>query len=400
MADLLDCTVMPYAWGSRTAIATLQGRTTPSHGPEAELWMGAHPLAPSRIVRGGAITPLTSVIAEDSVRELGAATAARFGPRLPFLLKVLAAEQPLSLQAHPTEAQARAGFDDEERRGVPRDAAHRNYKDPHHKPELVCALTVFDALCGFRRAADTLMLVEALAVPALSAHLAPLRRAPNASGLASAFRAIMTMEAADAARVVEDTVSTCRAYRGPFARECEWAVRLAHQYPGDRGVISALLLNLVRLQPGEAIYLDAGNLHAYLSGVGVEIMASSDNVLRGGLTPKHVDVGELLKVLDFTDGPVPVRHPRAASPNEDVWETPAAEFRLSRIRLDGRPFACAVDGPEIVLCVDGRAEVAPGDGMPAVNLARGQAAFVPASTGNYVLRGTGVVFRATTNIPQ
>ncbi|MES1255354.1 MAG: mannose-6-phosphate isomerase, class I, partial [Acidobacteriota bacterium] len=216
---------MPYAWGSRTAIAALQGRPTPSTGPEAELWMGAHPLAPSRIVRGGTPTPLTTLIAEDSVRTLGARTHARFGARLPFLLKVLAADRPLSLQAHPTEAQARAGFEAEERRGVPLDAPHRNYKDPHHKPELICALTTFDALCGFRRASDTLALFDALAVPELAPLLAPLRREASRAGLASTFRAIMAMDAGAAAGAVDATVAACRTHRGSFERECEWAVR-------------------------------------------------------------------------------------------------------------------------------------------------------------------------------
>jgi len=396
VADLLSCTVMPYAWGSRTAIAALQGRPTPSPGPEAELWMGAHPLAPSRVIRAGTSIPLTELIAADSARELGTTTA-RFGPRLPFLLKVLAAADPLSLQAHPTEAQARAGFADEERRGVPLDAAHRNYKDPHHKPELICALTEFDALCGFRRAPDTLALFDTLAVAATELLLAPLRLAPNASGLSSVFRAIMTMDATEAAGLVEAVVAACRAHHGAFSRECEWAVRLAEQYPGDRGVVSALLLNLVRLQPGEAIYLDAGNLHAYLRGVGIEVMASSDNVLRGGLTPKHVDVDELLKVLDFTDGPVPVRRPQPVSSQEDVWETPAAEFRLARVHVDGHLSTRTVDGPEVVLCVEGHVRIVPTDDTPAAALRQGQAAFVPGSTTAYTLDGTGIVFRASTN---
>jgi mannose-6-phosphate isomerase len=398
VADLLDCTVMPYAWGSRTAIASLQGRPVPSPGPEAELWMGAHPLGPSRITRNGRQMNLAEAIAEDGAGQLGARTLATFGARLPFLLKVLAADQPLSLQAHPTAAQAAAGFADEERRGVPLAAPHRNYKDPHHKPELLCALTPFDALCGFRRAGETLALFRALGVPALDGVLAPLGTSPDASGLSASFTMLMTLADDHATRITASIVAACRKYHGPFARECDWAVRLDAQHPGDRGVVSALMLNLVTLEPGEAIYLGAGNLHAYLHGVGVEILAGSDNVLRGGLTPKHVDVPELLKVLDFADGPVPVRRARQVDQGELGWDTPAAEFRLTRVDASGLPLTRAVAGPEILLCTEGRVRLVPGDRTPALALEPGTSAFVPSHTASYQIEGSGVLFRATTNI--
>ena len=398
MADLLDCTVMPYAWGSRTAIAGLQGRPVPSPTPEAELWMGAHPLGPSRLIRHGVATDLAAVIAEDSVRALGARVTARFGTRLPFLLKVLAAEEPLSLQAHPTEAQAAAGFEDEERRAVPLTAPHRNYKDPHHKPELISALTPFEALCGFRRAAETLALFEALTVPDVEPILVPLRASTDAAGLGAMFRMLMTLPSDEAVRMTTAAVNACRTYRGGFARECEWAVRLNEKYPGDRGVVSALMLNLVRLEPGQAVYLGAGNLHAYLHGVGIEIMASSDNVLRGGLTPKHVDVTELLKVLDFADGPVAVLHARAVDACEVVWDTPAPEFRLSRIEVPADGVRRDVQGPEVLLCAEGEVALASVDGGPLLTLRRGASAFMPADAGGYRLEGRGMVFRAASNL--
>jgi mannose-6-phosphate isomerase len=398
VADRLDCTVMPYAWGSRTAIARLQGRTVPSAGPEAELWMGAHATAPSRLVRSGVTTDLAAVIARDPERELGAAVARRFGPRLPFLLKVLAAERPLSLQAHPTSAQARAGYAEEERRRVPLLAPDRNYRDPYHKPELLCALTSFDAFCGFRRADETLELAGALAVPALNEVLAPLDTAPAALGLAAIVRGIMALDQPAAGGVVEAVVAACRTHRGRFVPECQWAMRLADEYPGDRGVLIALLLNLVRLRPGEAVYLDAGQLHAYLQGVGIEIMSSSDNVLRGGLTNKHVDMAELLRVLSFADAPLPVRWARPVDANEVTWDTPTREFRLSRLRVSGEPAARTATGPEVLLCVDGTVHLRPGDGTAGVDLPQGASAFVPASNGSYQIEGTGVLFRATVNI--
>jgi len=400
MVDLLDCTVMPYAWGSRTAIAELVGRPSPAETPEAELWMGAHPLAPSSITRGGTKRPLTDAIAEDARRELGPSVAAAFGEKLPFLLKVLAAAEPLSLQAHPTADQARAGFEAEDARGVPRDAPHRNYKDASHKPELLCALTPFDALCGFRRASDTRALFDALAVAELETVLAPLRATTDSQGLSETFRAIMTLPDGLRAPVVEATVAACAAHRGHFARECSWAVRLARLYPGDVGVVSALLLNLVHLEPGEAIYLDAGNLHAYLDGVGVEIMASSDNVLRGGLTKKHVDVPELMRVLDFTHGPVTPLRARSIDLDEEVWETPASEFLLSRVHVGRRAVSREVRGPEILLCAHGEVTVrAEGTTGAEATLPKGRSAFVPAATGRYVLEGDGSVYRATVNLP-
>lgn len=383
--DRLACTIMPYAWGSRTAIASLTGRPV-SDGPEAELWMGAHPVAPSIVERDGKPEPLDAIIARAPERELGARVVRELGPRLPFLLKVLAAAEPLSLQAHPTSEQARAGWDDEERRGVPRDAPTRNYKDASHKPELLCALTPFTALSGFRRIDGTLRLFDALGLPEV---VTPLRKSPDASGLAETFRALMTQP--DPA-LVDAAIAAC-ARDGDFPRERALVRRLATLYPGDAGIVSALLLELVELAPGEAIYLGAGNLHAYVEGTGIEIMASSDNVLRGGLTKKHVDVAELLRVLDFAGGPAAVVRPTPLDDHESVYETPAREFRLSRLRVSGS-LARDVDGPEILLTTEG--SVHAGD----VAIERGAAVFVPASTERYTLTGEGVVFRAQTNLQR
>lgn len=399
--DLLECTVMPYAWGSRTAIAELTGRASPSGAPEAEMWMGAHPLAPSRLVRDGATVSLAEAIATEPEREVGAEVVRAFGPRLPFLLKVLAAAEPLSIQAHPNAEQARAGFDDEERRGVPLDAVARNYKDPNHKPELLCALTPFDALCGFRAIDETLALFDLLAVRALDDMLAPLRASRDRAGLTETFRRIMVAPEHERLPVVDAVVEACTRGGDRFARERAWAVRLAALYPGDVGVVSALLLNLVRLQPGEAVYLGAGNLHAYLEGTGVEIMASSDNVLRGGLTKKHVDVPELMKILELEDGPIAPLRPRPIDDVERVYDTPSPEFRLSVLELAPRasPVVRETRGPEILLATRGTAHLtAPAGAAPAA-LSHGRAAFVPACTGRYELSGDAVVYRATTNLP-
>lgn len=379
--DLLRNRIQHYAWGSRSAIAELSGRPSPTPEPEAELWMGAHPQAPSEILRDGAWRRLDQVIDAEPERELGARALASFGPRLPFLLKVLAAAEPLSLQAHPSLAQAEAGFAREEARGVPRDAPNRCYRDRNHKPELICALSRFHALCGFRRVDRSRELFARLGTPELEL----VREALNAGDLERAFRQIMTMEPGRRARVVSATLAACRDVSGDFEAECQWALRFGELYPGDAGVVSSLLLNLVVLEPGEALYLPAGNLHAYLEGVGVELMASSDNVLRGGLTPKHVDVAELCSVLVFESGDVEVR--RAVGGR---YATPAREFELSKVVAPAR---LAVTGPEIVLCTEG--EVALERLASRLTLSSGQSAFVSAADGAYALTGTGGVFRAT-----
>lgn len=390
--ERLDNTIQPYAWGSRTALATLMGRPSPSPGPEAELWMGAHRIAPSQVRRGAERLGLDAVLTRDPERELGARCRGVHGDRLPFLLKVLAAAQPLSLQAHPSQEQARAGFAREEAEGVPIDAPTRNYRDENHKPELLCALGPFDALCGFRDPAESLSLFESLQVPALKPVSDALRHGD--AGLSAAFEHVLRLPNDARDGVVRATLAACARTEGPFADERAWAVRLGELYPGDAGIICALLLNLVHLEDDDAIFLPAGNLHAYLGGVGVEIMASSDNVLRGGLTPKHVDVDELCAVLEFRSGPIEVLSPRDVAEGEREFFTPTAEFRLSIVELGERELERQPDGPEILLCIGEHARLAWSDGK--LDLRRGEAAFVRGTHPAYRMSGTGRVYRART----
>src|SRR5450432_2699770 len=352
----LENPIQNYAWGSHSAISRLLRGTAPSEKPEAELWLGAHPKAPSRVLPSG--ESLATLIEREPGRLLGPSLAARYGARLPFLLKVLAAETPLSLQAHPTLEQARAGFAAEEARGVPVDAPNRNYKDRNHKPELLCALTPFSALCGFRSIPKTLELFRALRAPHVSYLLEGLEQLPTEAGLSQLCSTLLGLSAERRAELAQETLDRCTvlaAFEGPFQHEFSWAVRVGVLYPGDIGIVSALLLNLVQLSPGEAIYLPAGNLHAYLSGVGMEIMANSDNVLRGGLTPKHVDPAELLRVLDFHAGPVGVLQGEARG-SARVYQTPAAEFELQsfEVRPTEAPQVTERRGPEIVFCEQGQ----------------------------------------------
>ncbi|MEU9153917.1 mannose-6-phosphate isomerase, class I [Streptomyces sp. NPDC048417] len=379
--DRLDNTIRPYAWGSPTAIPKLLG-VEPSGEPQAEMWMGAHPGAPSRTARG----TLVEVIDANPKAELGEAAVAKFGPRLPFLLKILAAGAPLSLQVHPNLEQAREGYEDEERRGIPVDAPDRNYKDANHKPELICALTEFDGLCGFRAPEQAAELLEALGVDSLKPYVDLLRAHPEEAALREVLTAILTADREEMAHTVAEATAACTRLGGDHAPYAD----LAHHYPGDPGVIAAMLLNHVRLQPGEALFLGAGIPHAYLNGLGVEIMANSDNVLRCGLTPKHVDVPELLRIVRFEAGDAGVLRPEAAPDGEEVYETPIDEFRLSRYVLPEGTTAhdLTLPTPQILLCTAGTVRAGEYD------LAPGQSVFVPAGEKAEV-SGAGTVFRAT-----
>jgi mannose-6-phosphate isomerase len=340
------------------------------------------------------------VLAADPVRELGTAVVAEFGPRLPFLLKVLAVSEPLSLQVHPDADQARAGFAADEAAGIPRDAPTRTYRDASSKPELLCAVTPFEALCGFRPVAETVQLLDHLTegwgVAALTPYAGPLR----ARG-ARALRPVVTtlLQLAGPARdelvgvVGEACAKAADAGDGSAADVYACVADLARRHPGDPGVVVALLLNHLRLDPGEAVFVPAGSLHAYVHGLGVEIMASSDNVLRGGLTPKHVDLDALLGVLKFEDAavaPVPSSDDGAGT---RTWPMRVREFALARTTLREQPVVLPAGVPQIVLCLDGPVTMSHAGG--SVGLRGGDAVFVPAGDPPVTLTGPGVVFRAT-----
>ncbi|HEX6352504.1 mannose-6-phosphate isomerase, class I [Actinophytocola sp.] len=392
--ELLDNPVRPYAWGSRTAIADLLGKPVPAPHPEAELWLGAHPGDPSRV----GDKPLLDVLAADPKGQLGEAVAARWAGRLPFLLKVLAAEEPLSLQAHPSAEQAAEGYAREEARGIARDAGNRNYPDPTPKPELLCALTEFHALAGFRDPHRTVELLRSVSTPGLAPYVDLLAGEPNSDGLRALFTTWITLPQPAIDALLPELLDECVLHvkeHGSFEQECRTVLELGESYPGDAGVLAALLLNRLVLAPGEAIFLPAGNLHAYLHGTGVEVLANSDNVLRGGLTPKHVDVPELLRVLDFSCGdmavttgePVGARH---------VYRTPAPEFELSRLEwTDGTREPVTLPGgtPRIVVTIDGTLTVSD------LTLGRGQALWIPATDPDVVLSPAEAYVRAFAATP-
>ncbi|GAB3192611.1 mannose-6-phosphate isomerase, class I [Nesterenkonia suensis] len=392
-----------YAWGSTTAFSRLFG--LPADGPQAELWMGAHPAAPSQVLLDESPTDLDALCAQHPelrVRQGG----------FPYLFKVLAADQPLSIQTHPTRERARAGYAAEEAAGVPLDSPQRSYKDTHHKPELLVAVEDFSALCGFRpgaeAAADVAALRDLLAArPGLSSRgegtrtetasaevteaLDRLHHLVRGGWLAEALELILRGDRAAFARAADAVVDLVEGI-GLSPSAADTLARAATAFPGDPGVIVTLLLNRVDLSPGQALYLPAGNLHAYLHGVAVEIMANSDNVLRGGLTSKHIDVDELLAVTDATVLPVPLFEPEPVGPGHVRYAPDCDEFQLERLHLGAAEGPAEVhvraEGPGILLCLRGTirvdradAEAATGQdhecpGQGVLELRAGESAFL------------------------
>jgi mannose-6-phosphate isomerase len=392
--SILKNPVQKYAWGSETALQSLLGWPEPWTEPAAELWMGAHPKAPSEVEVHGGWQSLIDVIAADPVSMLGADAAEQFSNRLPFLFKVLAADRPLSIQVHPDMNQARDGFKRENQRNIPFDAPHRNYKDASHKPECLCAVTRFEAMKGFRAPEDILKLMDQVFGKVPFKELSPLRKDANSDGLKRFFTSLMTMDAARQARVVNEAVEGAKRIAGED-RAFHWLLELNREYPGDGGVLSPLYLNLVDLSPGEAIYVPAGELHAYLSGVGMEIMASSDNVLRGGLTPKHIDIPELLDVVNFTATPVLKQRPLADDNFERIYETPAAEFQLSEIALNAneRFISRKERSVEILICMAGEGLIEESESGQALPLSKGVSVIVPSAVPRYALSGNMTLYK-------
>jgi mannose-6-phosphate isomerase len=407
--QLLRGAIRTYAWGSRTAIAEFTGRPSPAAHPEAELWLGANPGDPAYLEEPGGEVSLLQAVLADPEGQLGSAARARFGDALPFLLKVLAADEPLSLQAHPSAEQAAEGFQREERLGIPVNSPVRNYRDSSHKPELLVALHEFEALAGFRPAAQTVTLLQALAVSDLDPFIDLLNDQSDADGLRALFTTWITAPQPDidvlVTAVLDGAINYVSSGATEFAAEVKTVLELGERYPGDAGVLAALLLNRITLAPGEGLFLAAGNLHAYLRGVGLEIMANSDNVLRGGLTPKHVDVPELLRVLNFnpsTEAELRAHtHPDGLA---SFYDTPTAEFAASMLTLGDDQIGHEVDapsrhdGPQILLCVEGSTAVHGKSG--ALTLTRGAAAWVAADDGpiRLLAHEPAKIFRATVGL--
>jgi mannose-6-phosphate isomerase len=384
---LLRNPVQHYAWGSRDAMPALLGRSPSLNepGPWAELWMGAHPSASSMVDVGGHEIGLDRLITEQPAAILGARVAGQFSGRLPFLFKVIAAERPLSIQCHPDAAAAAAGFARENALGVSLGARERNYRDASHKPELLVALGRFEALVGFRPPREIGERLAAAGVRELERERAELEQV---GGLARFLAGLLRLDA-DARRALLDQAAGGLA--GDDSSEAAWVRRLMAQYPGDPAALAPLFLHLVELSADQGIYLGAGVLHAYLGGVGLEIMASSDNVLRGGLTEKHIDVDELCAVVR-AEPTAPVLLEPALDPSGCLrsYPAPAAEFRLGFAELDdGACEPAGRSGPAIALCLAQRCRLVDLESGAALDLERGQVALVPAGVARYRLEGQG-----------
>ncbi|SDB80306.1 mannose-6-phosphate isomerase, type 1 [Raineyella antarctica] len=383
--------VKDYAWGSPTAIPQILG-TAANGSPQAEYWLGAHPLAPSR-ADGLALDALIA----DRPELLGAECRERFGGRLPFLMKILAAERQLSLQAHPSRAQAEAGFAEEDAAGIPRDHPMRTYRDNWPKPELLCALGPFEALYGFRAPGESFALFEQLDLVEVTTMVAPLHRPEDA---AEAIRSVcVSFLHLPHGGLVDAVVAVAGTYvdaAGPLGLFARTAVQLAEQCPGDPGILVALLMNRTTLQRFEALYVPAGLLHAYLHGTGIEVMATSDNVVRGGLTAKHVDVDALASVVDFRPHePLLVRHEEVA-PGLWHYDTPAPEFGVWRTDgLTGPVELPATGRARIVLAVEGSLRIDTDQGP--VDLPQGGAILFAAHE-RATIDGTGTAFIAAPGV--
>lgn len=382
--------VQHYAWGDTECIPRLLGVENPENQPYAELWMGAHPGLPAEAIIGETRVRLDALCEDAGEALLGRDVAARFGGRLPYLFKVLAAARPLSIQVHPSKSQAEDGFAGENAAGVPPGAAHRNYKDDNHKPELILAITDFYALRGFRPLEEIARLPQE--VPELGDAF--LEFEPKPEALKRVFGRLMTLPQERVDEVLAPLVERLRAEndREPFGEEDRrfWVLRADDEYSGDghhdRGLFAVYLLNLVCMKPGQAAYLSAGILHAYLRGAGVELMANSDNVLRCGLTPKHIDVPELMRTVTFEEVELPLTEAtRIGEEREWAYRTPAEEFELRRIEV--APGAGYRSGParsaEILLVLDleGPADAVLSSSGPPLTLSRGGVCLVPCGAG-------------------
>ncbi len=375
-----------YAWGSPTALTELYGIPNPDNLPMAELWMGAHPKSPSFIDVEGHKQSLRAVIDADKDAILSKAVAARFG-ELPFLFKVLCADQPLSIQVHPSKAAAEVGFAKENAAGIPLDAPNRNYKDANHKPELVFALTPFKAINGFRELHEIISLLQ----PVAGAHpaIAHFLQNPQMSGLEALFTALLSMEGEEKSLALDELKSEIPRQQGE-----PWATisLIETFYPDDSGLFSPLLLNVIELQPGEAMFLFAETPHAYLQGVALEVMANSDNVLRAGLTPKYIDIPELMANLKFDAKPYANLLTQPVQQGDTLnFPVPVDDFAFSLHQLSAQPTVVHQQSAAILFCVDGQAVISHNDQQ--LTLKPGESCFVPATDAPVTLAGNGRVAR-------
>lgn len=399
----MDNSVQRYDWGSTTSLPLFLGLENPSGEPWAELWMGAHPKAPSMILdtNTGEEKPLNRLIADDPMGILGASVAKQFGGTLPFLLKILCAEKPLSIQAHPLKRKAEHGFSREEFAGVPIDAPERNYKDANHKPETVIALSKFEGMCGFRQIDKIVDNVKALYPHGWEKIAGRLSSEPGRVELSVFFYTFLTLgkEARDKrlryARSKCERIVSDEPLGSELRATCLWVLRLMSTFPHDIGALAPLVFNLFSLEPGQALNLSPGEPHAYLEGMAVEIMANSDNVLRGGLTSKHVDIQEFVTTLSFDSLDLAIMNPEPAQNRFVDYLVDVPDYSISKALITGTLSRASRSlAPEILLCTDGTVDIAGKNGS-RLSLPKGASVFMTADEAGYQLSGHGTVFKAS-----
>lgn len=387
---LMENKIQNYAWGSSSSIHELFGFENESQQPQAEVWMGTHPKGCSMVIFDQHPMPLSELINSNKSAYLSSDIAQKFDD-LPFLFKILAVDKALSIQVHPNKSQAEKGFEQEEQAGIPLTADHRNYKDANHKPELIYALTDYQAMNGFRTYDEIMGFFAALRIFELTDLVEDFSHTLTPQGLKTFFSGLLTLSEQRKHNVLDQLLTYAKAHQNQT--EFALIIELSHQYPNDVGLLSPLLLNVITLQSGEAMYLSANTPHAYIKGTGLEIMANSDNVLRAGLTPKHIDVNELVECTHF--------HPIAfdeliLSPKKegvcDNYSIPVNDFNFSIIHS---PKETNVEnhGAEILMAIDSDLELRSQNGETMV-LAKGQSVFIPAYIGSYILSSNGRIARA------
>ena len=382
--------------GSKTGISELLDLPNPEEVPQAELWMGAHQNGPSELFHNEKSCTLSDLIQLDPAAVLGRGVANRFKNKLPFLFKVLAAQQPLSIQAHPNLRQAKIGFKKENDQGISPTASNRNYKDDNHKPEIICALTPFFALNGFRPVSEIIDLLEGISCPEIETIRQKLVQGPIQNRLRKSFSRLLLLDEKAIKGSILDLVEVAekKQSKNPVF---QWVLKIQEQFPFDIGVLCSLFLRFVKLNPGEAMFLPAQQLHAYLSGVGIELMANSDNVLRGGLTPKYIDKGELLKVLNFDVNETEILQAKKHGTGFSYYETQAKEFLLSVVSVaSGQVFTSEIERSiEIILCTQGIGVIKELSGLESFQVGKGDSFVIPACTKQYEISGDVTVFRAS-----
>ena len=382
--------IQNYAWGSRTSINQLFDIDNQNNDPQAEIWMGAHPNGCSKITENNEVQLLSDFINLDKSGILTIGTDTQFG-ELPYLFKVLAAESALSIQVHPSKEQAEIGFEKEEQAGIPRNAANRNYKDPNHKPEVVYALTPYQAMNGFREFSEIIALFDKINLSSIQSIVDTFKSSVDEEGLERFFSAMLSLQGDTKQSALSDLLTFAQQHSSDdlFAL----IVELSELYPGDIGLFAPLMLNVITLQPREAMYLDACTPHAYLKGTGLEIMANSDNVLRAGLTPKFIDVDELVKCTIFKQKPASTL---LASPVDQdgglFYPVPVDDFKfavyenieLHTLRTNSAEILLALDSPVTLTHLTGE----------SVTFDKGQSVFIPAYAGKYQVTTKGRIARA------